>query len=286
MPDCGGRQKFIIRTSDRGIFKGCRQRWDFASKIRGDYEPFAPQVAFDFGTSIHAGLEQYYKNFDHENRNAIALAAFLVSEQDFRKKAKVFYTDGVLPEEIAIEFDERTELGKGMMLHYFGFYQHEKLKPVKVEIEFELQIPVSDDNFHLIPEGGMLNWDAANDLMCWCTACKRHHSVYYQGRCDMLVEDQWGRYWIWDHKTAGQFGSTEWLDIDDQCGSYIWALRSLCLPIQGVVYNRLLKAVPHPPTVLASGKLSVNKQQRMSCLCERSARITFRLLATKGIFGF
>jgi hypothetical protein len=89
--------------------------------------------------------------------------------------------------------------------------------------------------------------------------------VVYQGRVDLIVRELLPphRYWIWDHKTVGQMGSTEWLEMDDQGGSYIWALREkLGLNIAGVVYNQLLKDYPKPPVALQGGGFSKNKQQR------------------------
>jgi len=276
MASCGGRQKFIIRTSDRGIFKDCRQRWDFTSKIRQDYEPKGGQIHFNFGTSIHAGLETRYNPLITSNNEELAIAAFLGSEQGFMKAEAKLYIDEILPQEKIDEFNERRELGVGMLKHYFQWCKDtdDILRVVKVEIEFEVPIPATPKLLETLRANPTLFAAGVDELHgavpgkdwflhCWCDDCGLSHPVVYQGRVDMIVEDKHGRYWIWDHKTAGQFGSTEYFDLDDQCGSYIWALqRMLGLPIMGVVYNRLLKAVPHPPEVLKNGSLSKNKQQR------------------------
>src|SRR5258706_5239960 len=264
MASCGGRQKFIIRTSDRGIFKDCRQRWDFTSKIRQDYEPKGGQIHFNFGASIHDGIETRYNPLITSNNEELAIGAFLGSEQGFMKAEAKLYIDEILPQEKIDEFNERRELGVGMLKHYFQWCKDtdDILRVVKVEIEFEVPIPARNLNDYVYNVEAF-GYGFDNDLTCYCDDCEQFHPVVYQGRVDMIVEDKHGRYWIWDHKTAGQFGSTEYFDLDDQCGSYIWALqRMLGLPIMGVVYNRLLKAVPHPPEVLKNGSLSKNKQQR------------------------
>lgn len=262
MADCSGRRKFIIRTSDRSYFRTCRLKWDFTSKLRQDLEPKSPQTFYDFGTSIHKGLEAYYDPRlwgKEELRQLAARTDFFASERAFRQSAKADSPYGDLPFEQDQEFDNRTALGGGMLEHYFLWApKQDNFKPVKTEIEFEVKIPVPEDIS--LPNGF---YNLQGNLFAFCREHKEVHPVVYQGRVDLLVEDEHGFYWIVDHKTAAQFGNTAYLDVDDQCGSYIWALRRvLHLPIRGVLYNRLLKAAPHPPAVLKNGGLSQNKQQR------------------------
>lgn len=260
MPNCQGRQKFIIRTSDRGIFRSCRQRWNWASKMREDLEPKGSQRAFDFGTSIHSGLEAYYDPLGYDAGDiskAGMLYAFVKSEKDFFKKL-----EDPAPE-MEEEFEERLILGTGMLKNYADWApkQDENWIPRKVEIEFEVPIPAADSVFVYDKGNFMVNENG--DLLCWCNHCYEFIPVVYQGRVDMVAENKrTGRLWVWDHKTAKQFGQTQWLDLDDQCGSYLWALkRQLNLDIDGVIYNRLRKDAPKPLKRLQSGGFSVNKQQ-------------------------
>ena len=217
-----------IRTSDRQFFKRCRVLWDFTSKIRQNYEPIQRVEALDFGTAIHAGLQAYYNPETwgdtptmHEN----ARRGFLDSIHEIQTKVRIG------PLEFEERFEELKTLGLGMLEYYFLWApSRDTFKPIYVEIEFEVPIP---------------------PLV----------SVVYQGRIDLIVEDEYG-YWIVDHKTTAQFGDTEWLALDDQCTSYAWAVqKQLGLLVRGVIYNELRKKVPHPPAVLRSGELSRNKQQ-------------------------
>jgi hypothetical protein len=91
--------------------------------------------------------------------------------------------------------------------------------------------------------------------------------VVYQGRLDGIVEDSFGWYWILEHKTAGQLGTTEYLQLDDQTGSYCWAIqKKLGIRVQGVIYNEAVKDFPTPPTQLVNARqgrnFSVNKMQK------------------------
>ncbi len=218
----------IIRTSDRQYFKRCRVLWDFTSKIRQNYEPIQRIEALDFGTAMHAALQAYYNPEtwgESPTMQENARRAFLLSIKEIGMLVKI----GAL--EFEERFDELKALGLGMLEHYFLWApKHDNFKPIYVEIEFEVPIP------HLV-------------------------GVVYQGRIDLIVEDEFG-YWIVDHKTAAQLAQTEWLALDDQCSSYAWAIKEqLGLQVRGIVYNELRKKAPRKPAVLRSGALSVNKSQ-------------------------
>jgi hypothetical protein len=224
----------VIRTSDRGYFKRCRQLWDFTSKIRQNYEPIQRYPAFDFGTAIHAGLQAYYEPStwgDLKVQQANALEAFHKTYADLGIKIRL----GAL--EFEETFDEEVALGIRMLEYYFTWApeRDKNFKPIFVEIEFEVSIPGLD--------------------------------LPYQGRIDLIVEvfDDEGNslgYWIVDHKTAKAFQDTAWLWLDDQCSSYAWAMKQqLGLDIRGVMFNQLKKKPPDPPRELKNGGFSVNKQQ-------------------------
>jgi hypothetical protein len=212
-------------------FKRCRVLWDFTSKIRQNFEPFQRIEALDFGTGIHSGLEKYYTPATWGEKGLMrrnARQAFLDSIHDVQTKVRI----GAL--EFEAQFEEQRKLGLGMLQNYFYWApSHDNFTPIMVEIEFEVPIP------------GMCD-------------------VVYQGRIDMIVEDEYG-YWLVDHKTTAQLAQTEWLALDDQCSSYAWAIKKqLGLEVRGVIYNELRKKAPHAPVVLKNGALSINKQQDTS----------------------
>lgn len=260
--------KWVIRTSDRGQFKKCREFWNFKSPLRRNLQPLAGPKPLDFGIAVHAGLQEYYdpERWFYPNRKAVEMLAIktfweLCNEQEDKRKLT-----GLWDDDVAADFDERRELGKGMLEHYFS-YAPEKDKdwrPVYVEVEFEVPMDVPwgetfvnlDEYPHLShvdpvqSKGGVLYY--------------KGYPVVYQGRLDVIMEyipD--GTYWIWDHKTAGQFREDmSHLDMDPQVGSYAWAIwRQLGLNIEGVIYNELRKGVPKPPKELKNGGFSQNKQQ-------------------------
>lgn len=90
--------------------------------------------------------------------------------------------------------------------------------------------------------------------------------VVYAGRLDMLAEDGNGNYWIFDWKTARTISDNdEFLYLDDQIGSYVWALRKLGINVRGFVYHEQRKGYPLPPNknqnIRLGRKYSVSKNQ-------------------------
>lgn len=251
----------IVRTSDRINFKRCRTLWDFGSKLRQNYEPHLLPTPLHFGTAVHAGLEIYYNpdtwTMPRDVVEALAITSFLTSCKKTKDDYLKWTAQDVLPDTMQVEYEERLDLGKGMLQNYFTWAptKDRRFTPKFVELEFEVPIIVPD-------------WFPRNRLPQGFTVGQRNAlyfnalPVVYQGRLDSLWEDDSGHYWIVDHKTASNFGPQRHLERDEQCGSYMWALENMLgIRTQGVIYNELAKSVPHPPAELKKGGLSQNKQQ-------------------------
>ena len=249
--------KHIIRTSDRGSFRSCRQEWDWSSKIRSNLEPAQRYAPFEDGTTWHEALAVYYEPAtwhllkDPATRVTVHIAAMNKLEKVHMEQvalATKLYGEEALPDDRLEEYADRFYMLAGMLSHYFTWAPTvDNFTPVKIEIEFE--VPVLDP--------------AGDPMLCVCHGWP----VMYQGRLDGLVQDPQGRYWIFEHKTAGQMGRTEWLELDAQCGSYAWAIQKMLgIRVAGIIYSRALKAAPKPAKALLkpykSRNFSTNKQSR------------------------
>lgn len=246
--------KHIIRTSDRKAFKECRQAWDFGSKIRMNYEPIVISKHLEFGTAIHSGLEQYYTTmtFPLETNTALAITSFIArNEQQWLAR-------GTDDPEIGEEYKAREELGIGMLNYYCGEWapKNDKFKVVAVELEFE--VPV------FVPHGTRLPLGFDRGGQSGYQLYYKGKPVVYQGRIDLIVEDEYGELWIVDHKTVGSMKEDNfYLDVDTQVTSYAWAAQFFMdKPIAGVIYNQLWKSYPKPPNlVYKDTRLSKDKSQ-------------------------
>lgn len=252
-----------IHTSERRSFRACRRRWSWL--FQEHYYPKVTAKPLEFGVAYHKAMETYYDpktwGMDREVVGASAIIDFVQTCEAQKAEAIQqlghLYLDGEQEE----DYQERVELGKGMLDYYFkevAPYEDKGWKPVHVEIKFIVPIPN--------PETG------EEAIWCRCQECIDKYRnkegwdlpwkglpVVYAGRIDMLAQDENGHLWIFDWKTARSIAEDyEFLYLDDQIGSYVWALSVLGLDVKGFVYHEQRKGFPQPP--------KMNKQRRLGCL--------------------
>lgn len=284
-----------IHTTGRRSFRGCRRRWSWI--FNDYYYPVITAKPLEFGVAFHEAMEKLYEPSTWNERNdgvplAEAIVAFKTKVQKQKEAFKKI--QGELEPEAEKDYNDRVKLGIGMLQYYAHnvIPTHDnEFVPVRVEISFE--VPITS------PQGEQL-WCKCND--CWMRYVRYMTSkagaeepladlldgmsdsgtylekvirpewkglpVTYGGRIDMLAQDQYGRYWIFDWKTAAQLTKEEndgYLLTEDQITSYCWALWVLGINVAGFVYAEIKKAVPSEPEPLTrryKGRLySTNKQE-------------------------
>lgn len=230
-------KKLPIHTSDRIAYKNCRRRWNFSSKLRMNLAPINYVSPLDLGTGVHRGLELYYNPetwYWHKNteQRSILLLTCISGFKESMRMAKSRYeaAKGPMNEEMATIYQADLELGEGMLWNYFSWApSKDNFKPIYVEQGFE--VPIQGLAANLVPVGFI---------------------AVYRGRLDLLLQDEYGKYWILDHKTTARWANTDFLELDEQCGSYCWALQNILgIRIEGVIYNELYKQVPSAPKKLS-----------------------------------
>lgn len=236
-----------IHTSERKSFKACRRKWNWI--FRENYYPTTTAKPLEFGIAYHKAMETFYNpetwKMDREVIGELAVKVF-VDECEKQRRAFLQDMDSTyLEEDVQQDYDDRVELGSGMLRYYYKKIHpvvDKGFKPIDVEVAFEVPIP---------------NPETGEPLRCKC----HNEIIYYAGRIDMLAEDDFGDYWIFDWKTAARLSgdNDEYLYLDDQISSYVWALRKkLNLPVQGFVYVEQKKGFPQEP--------KPNKTRRLGCL--------------------
>lgn len=124
---------------------------------------------------------------------------------------------------------EQYELGKEMLRHYHSWAkENDQFRVIETEIQYELKIADSLD----------------------------------RGIWDGLVEMN-GKYWILEHKTYKQIKTNHTLH-DAQISKYFLVAEKNNIPVEGVIYNILKKAVPQKPRLLKNGKLSKSLSKNMT----------------------
>lgn len=121
------------------------------------------------------------------------------------------------------EAHEQADLAEGMIKHYAKWAeQNDNFTVLGTEVPFELDI----------------------------------NGTKFRGIIDGIV--QIGKeIWAMEHKTANQINTRHTL-IDKQISTYVMVGRELGIPITGVIYNTLRKALPQKPRVLKNGRLSTS----------------------------
>jgi hypothetical protein len=230
-----------VHTSDLGTFKKCRRRWNWVSPMR---ENLSPKVSVSginfnlwFGTGIHVALELYYDPALKRHPVEVWNTWYHDSVRELQEKNPGFYDEN---EE---EFLEHFHLGTGMMEFYHTYAEKNDQWFEVIETESDFAVPLGFNA--LDPRDG--EWK----------------EVRYCGRRDVLIRNlDNGRYGLIDHKTTSRIDEDFFikLEMDEQCTGYMWATeQEREIEIDFVVYNSLRKVCPKLPTVLKSGKLSLDR---------------------------
>lgn len=266
-----------IHTSGRKSYRACRRRWDWI--FRQNYYPIMTAKPLEFGSAFHYGMEYYYAPetwaWDREVVGNEAILKFIEKCEEQKKAALEATGQNQLDSEVEADYNERVELGKGMFTYYFKEIAPILDKgwvPIRVEVPFMVPIPHPDNR--------------DQGILCTCLECvekyEKHFStpdidvsiigtpgnmtvsfsgqghmpweglpVVYAGRIDMLAQDDKGHLWIFDWKTAASITVSgekdEFLELDDQVGSYVWALKACGLDVRGFIYHEQKKGYPLPP---------------------------------------
>ena len=82
---------------------------------------------------------------------------------------------------------------------------------------------------------------------------------------DLIVEDEMGLLWPWDHKTRKRFAEVDDMVLDPQLTLYFRALEIMGYkPLGGVVYNEINTTPPTKPQLLKNGK-ALAKRKDLKC---------------------
>lgn len=234
----------VIRTSDRILFKRCRRRWGWQSHLRGNLGGREGQSPLWLGSGFHFALE----DFHGENRFGHPSAAL---------KGYVNATRKTDPKALPHNWQDDAQLGIGMLDYYADSWLSNRdglttfiWKGVpQVEVNFRIELPVNPELLAFFGYDGAI----------------------YSGTLDRVVIDGNGNLWIVEYKTAKTI-QTLHLANDSQVTSYCWAGMHLYdRPVLGVIYQQHRKELPRDPKVLATGRLSTDKNQLITFQSMRSS---------------
>jgi len=221
---------FMLRTSDRILFKRCRRLWGWMSHLRQGRRLQENADYLWFGTGIHYALEDYH-GLNLYGHPAKAFIAFVEASR--------------AAEMLPPTWQEHLRLGIVLMTYY---------------AEEWLSCRPALDTYELrgVPQ---VEVNGAIDLGVRTADGRR---VLYGFTLDRVIVDDFGRLWIVEYKTAKQIRVLH-LDVDEQVTAYCWAAwRLYGVHVAGVVYQQFAKRMPVLPKVLATGRVSTDVRQATS----------------------
>jgi hypothetical protein len=233
----------MLRTSERGTFKECPLKWDWAYNhglaAKRDSNPLW------FGQGIHIALAEWYlPGFERGPHPADTWEDFCSDEERFIPTEY---------DEDELKYVDAKELGISMMEQYVDHYgTDERWNVIATEQTFRTLI---SDPRQMRKPGDKLK-----------------ALVKYVGTFDGVYRDEaTGEIFLMEHKTAAGI-QTQHLPLDDQAGSY-WYVAARVLRAQGLIgpreniagiqYNFLRKATPDDRLQNAKGEY-LNKNGTVS----------------------
>lgn len=211
-----------ISWSELKVFQRCPKQHEY--KYRDRLVPKAKSRPLYLGSWVHAALEQYYVGGDWKIGHQQYLDDYnkLFEEERIALEAKRGRRGEPLPSIVT-----------RIMKSYVWYYRHDNWKVVAVEQPFVVDTPLKID--------GKIQT--------------------FQGVIDLVIEDEDGRRWIIDHKTAGTIPeATSFHAMDPQLMLYPWAAKQAWgWDIAGIIYNYVKSKPPTIPQLTAGGKISRRK---------------------------
>lgn len=213
-----------ISAAERADFKGCRRRWDFASPNRRNLEPSARAAPLDLDRAIKDALAIHYFPGMWDWPPAIVLPLVIKGfERSMNDQQALLVSERPLTEREAQQWDLGVGAGRRMVERYVDWARSiDRFAPVRVESEFEVQIPDASR------PGGALPTATAG-------------AVLYVGRLDALVIDEFDAYWILRHRVVDRWTSRDQLELDEESITTCWAWENfyLGMTIAGTIDNEV-----------------------------------------------
>lgn len=215
-----------LSVSEVKVFLECRRKWHYYSQRGKDIQLVRPSEYLFVGSAGHHALDTYYAA---GMKQGTAIKAF----DDYVNKNWASVAHRSFGETKFLQ--DAIEVGRGTIEHY---EKYSRLADTDFEV-VATETPV-------VVEDGLSR---------------------FVGVIDMVIRKDDG-YWIVDHKFLSRFPRYDELFFSLQAAAYLWGTArdknyKNFMPIQGFIYNLILKRVPKYPKILKNGSLS--QAQRSGC---------------------
>lgn len=245
-------------VTERGTFKRCRRRWNYASMNMMNLEPVLKSPALALGTLIHKVLPAWANGKDPLDEYLTASAQLLID-------ISMHYQEiiGLKPSDNELEpIIEAIDLGRAMITRYVDYYKTpipQGLYLVAAEQTITVDVPGTEHckclaiNENQEPGAGTTGCHN-HELDCAYCSLYEDHCIKDKCSCvechkleatlDGILRDEYDNYYVLEHKTYDRRPNDQELGQNDQFLAYMWAIKH-ALPepvsVRGVAYNGLWK---------------------------------------------
>ncbi|MDQ2723985.1 MAG: hypothetical protein M3Y36_00570 [Actinomycetota bacterium] len=213
-----------ISAEEQAAFRGCRRRWDFSSPNRMDLEPATRSGVFDLDRAVKDALSIHYFPGMWDWPQAIVAPLVIKGfERSMGDQQDLVTSERPLTDSEAEQWHHGLDDGRRMVERYADWANSiDRFAPVRVESEFEVQIPDAGRPGRSLPT---------------TTA----GAVLYVGRLDALVIDEFDAYWILRHRVVDRWTPRYQLELDDESIAACWAWENfyMGMTINGTIDNEL-----------------------------------------------
>lgn len=230
----------IISVTERGVFRRCKQQWDYSSFNRQGLTSVLPPTALSLGGLVHKCHEEWLLHPD-EPVEEVAIRVCAQGAKDLKER----YTKavGVEPDEREMQgFWDQAILVMEMMVNYksmWGSALPDGYTLLQPEQTIVVPIPGTE---HACPNPTHNSRIPKLDELCAeCQGTKRIFH-YLEGTLDALMRDSGERVWVLERKTYGNHPRENVLQQNDQFLAYLWLLSQIDVgELGGVFYDGMWK---------------------------------------------
>jgi hypothetical protein len=216
----------VVRPKEMEVFRACRRRWDFESRLRQNLVPIKYERSFDFDLAIHQALAVwYFPAMDDWSRVIVRPVALKGFERKMQEDRAAYEEHQPMTPELDEAWTKYVKLGQAVLNRYFDW--------ATTADDFD-SILSDEDIWTGVPDPD------APDTELGSIDGKRE--IRYFGRVDQVMSTPDDEYWVVDHRIVwDNFLDEEELLNDPQTllGQRALEIAYPQLRIAGTVYNEL-----------------------------------------------
>lgn len=221
-----GGWTIVVRPKEMEVFRSCRRKWDFESRLRQNLVPIKYERSFDFDLAMHQALAVwYFPAMDDWSRVIVRPVALKGFERKMQEDRAAYEEQYPMTPELDEAWTKYVKLGQAVLNRYFDWATTaDDFDSILSDEDIWTAVPDPDN-----PENDLGSADAKREIR-------------YFGRVDQVMSTPDDEYWVVTHRIVwDNFLDEDELLNDPQTllGQRALEIAYPQLRIAGTVYNEL-----------------------------------------------